>query len=110
MTSSKINRTRAMVWSGLALRDAAFVIKESLKGITNFKKIDSIEGAKNFAGNLQKDLKTISTVAGDVKKIGDVISKYNKTLNAATKEYDRKFNIKDDKKNIEKQVKAMKKG
>ena len=109
MSSSKNNRTRAMVWSGLALRDAAFVAKESLKGIANFGKVNSLEGAKNFANNLQKDLKTISTVAGDVKKIGDVIGKYNKALNAATKEYDKKFNIKEDK-TIKKQIESMKKG
>ena len=109
MSSSKNNRTRAMVWSGLALRDAAFVAKESLKGIANFSKVNSLDGAKNFADNLQKDLKTISTVAGDVKKIGDVIGKYNKALNAATKEYDKKFNIKEDK-TIKKQIESMKKG
>jgi len=110
MTSSKDNRTRAMVWSGMALRDAAFVAKESLKGIANIGKIDSIDGAKNFADNLQKDLKTMSDVAGDVKKLGAAISEYNKLLNNATKACDKKFNIKDDKKNIEKQIKEMEKG
>ena len=109
MSSSKINRTRAMVWSGMALRDAAFVAKESLKGIANFGKVNSLDGAKNFADNLQKDLKTLSSVAGDVKKIGTVISNYNKLLNAATKEYDKKFNIKEDK-SIKKQMESMKKG
>ena len=109
MSSSKNNRTSAMAWSGMALRDAAFITKEALKGIANIGKVDSIEGAKNFADNLKKDLQTMSDVAGDVKKIGVVLNQYNKELNEATKKYDKKFNIKEDK-TIKKQIESMKKG
>jgi len=106
LTTSKNDRVYAAIYCGLALRDAAFIVKETTKGIANISKIDSIEGAEKFANKLQDDLKFMSATAGDVKKLGAQINGRIKNLNELTKSLDKKLNIKDDKKNIEKEIKA----
>ena len=111
MKMSKDNRTRAMVGQALALRDATFIVRESAKGLSNLSKVESIDGAKNFMNKLEGDLKQMSDIAGDAQKLCGDISKKNKALNDATKLYDKKNNIKEDKelkKNMELQLKAKK--
>ena len=105
---SKTDRTFAIVYSGLAMRDATFIIKEASKGLKNIKNLDSLEGLEQTASDLQNSFNEIVAVAKDVEKLCGNISAKNKELNAATKNYDKKNNIKGaSKKEVEEEVKKL---
>lgn len=98
---SKKDRACAVAYTALAMRDATFVTREALKGLSNIKKIDKIENLndvdkiKSMANNLTTTFNEFKQVANDVKLLCSFIGKRKKDLDSATKEYEKAANIKD---------------
>ena len=83
-------------------------VEESKRRLADCKLRDQLVETIN---RLEGDLKQMSDIAGDAQKLCGDISKKNKALNDATKLYDKKNNIKEDKdlkKYMELQLKAKK--
>ena len=105
---SNTQRTWALIYQGLAVRDATFILKETAKGLKDIGKLDNLQNVDAKVKEIEGKLKDFSEFAGEVKTLCDVMGKSNKELDQVTKEFRKKNNIKDpDKKEMEKQAKAM---
>ena len=102
------HRIWSLVYQGLAIRDATFILKETSKGFGKLTKINNLENAQQQIEQFKATFKEMSDLANDVKALCSVVGKSNKVLGAATAAYRKSNNIKDpDRKEIEKQAKAM---
>lgn len=108
VTLSNNQRAMSLIYQGLALRDANFILKETAKGFADIGKVKNPGDAEGKLNELKAKLKDFSDFAGEVKTLCDIIGKQNKGLNDSIKDYKKKTNIKEpDKKELEAQAKAM---
>jgi len=95
---SKGHRAYSNVWRIMALRDAAFVVKETAKGIAH---------ADNFDG-IMDEINNFNTIANAAQGQCKFLEERKKSLDAGLKEYEKKHNIKEPpKKEIEKKAAEM---
>ena len=96
--SSKHDNVAAMIYTGLAARDASFLLKETAKGLAHPKDLNGILDT----------LKTFQAQAKDVETVVGFVNSSIKKRNDARKAYDKANNIKEpSKKEVMAQINEM---